>query len=464
GILCLGPAAPTITGNTISNNTTGIYCDNYSTPTISGNTFTGNVTPISADINALLNIGANILNGNANNYLSTGGQLTKDITFKLSASPYVTTSVTVPAGRTLTIEPGVIVKLQQGYNTSYGYSAIYVYGTLIADGTPDQKIVFTSIKDDSYGGDTNGDGNGSSPAAADWVGIRFYSGSVNSVLDNTVVAYAGLGDSHEPQGGFSVYTESSSLTISNNEIKNNSLYDDVGIYCNSSSPNITGNTIWNHGRGILCLGPAAPTITGNTISNNTTGIYCDNYSTPTISGNTFTGNTGYAVLTDSRAIYLNTENNYWGNESGPYDPSDDRASGGLYNPTGTGDSVSDYVDYDPWLGQEPPTLISLASFTAIPANEKVILEWVTESEIDTVGFNLYRAESEDGEYVNINSSLIPAEGLATSGASYQFIDNDVQNRKTYFYKLEDIDLNGTSTMHGPVSTTPRKVIELRVKE
>jgi len=33
----------------------------------------------------------------------------------------------------------------------------------------------------------------------------------------------------------------------------------------------------------------------------------------------------------------------------------------------------------------------------------------------------------------------------------------VQNRKTYYYKLEDIDLNGTSTMHEPVSATPRLI-------
>ena len=41
------------------------------------------------------------------------------------------------------------------------------------------------------------------------------------------------------------------------------------------------------------------------------------------------------------------------------------------------------------------------------------------------------------------------------GAAYEFVDADVQNRKTYYYKLEDIDLSGTSTMHGPVIATPR---------
>jgi hypothetical protein len=59
--------------------------------------------------------------------------------------------------------------------------------------------------------------------------------------------------------------------------------------------------------------------------------------------------------------------------------------------------------------------------------------------------------------VKINPSLIPAEGSPSQGASYQFIDEGVQNRKTYFYRLEDIDLNGISTMHGPVSAVPRGI-------
>jgi len=104
-----------------------------------------------------------------------------------------------------------------------------------------------------------------------------------------------------------------------------------------------------------------------------------------------------------------------------------------------------------------PTLIMLSSFTATPSGRKVIIEWSTASEIDNAGFNLYRAESENGEYVKINPSLIPAKGTSTSGATYQYIDKNVKNRTTYFYKLEDIDLNGKSMMHGPVSAELRRV-------
>ena len=55
----------------------------------------------------------------------------------------------------------------------------------------------------------------------------------------------------------------------------------------------------------------------------------------------------------------------------------------------------------------------------------------------------------------INDSLIPAEGSPAEGAVYIFVDEDVKNRKTYYYILEDIDLGGTPTSHGPVAATPR---------
>ncbi len=105
----------------------------------------------------------------------------------------------------------------------------------------------------------------------------------------------------------------------------------------------------------------------------------------------------------------------------------------------------------------PSTVIELSSLTATPKSSKVIIEWSTEAEIENAGFNIYRSESENGEYTKINASLIPAKGSSTQGSSYEFTDTDVKNRKTYYYKLEDIDLNGTATVHEPASATPRLI-------
>lgn len=106
------------------------------------------------------------------------------------------------------------------------------------------------------------------------------------------------------------------------------------------------------------------------------------------------------------------------------------------------------------------TLITLADLRATAGNKKITVTWMTESEISNAGFNIYRAESIDGEYIKTNASLIAAKGSATEGASYEFVDPGLQNRKTYYYKLEDIDLNGTSTLHGPVSTSPKWIFSI----
>jgi hypothetical protein len=81
---------------------------------------------------------------------------------------------------------------------------------------------------------------------------------------------------------------------------------------------------------------------------------------------------------------------------------------------------------------DSPTVINLASFTATPKAGKIILDWTTESETNNAGFNLYRSDAKDGKYTRINTSLIPAKGSPTQGASHEFVDKDVKNANVLF--------------------------------
>jgi len=55
-----------------------------------------------------------------------------------------------------------------------------------------------------------------------------------------------------------------------------------------------------------------------------------------------------------------------------------------------------------------PAAVTLAWFTATGGDGEVLLEWETASEINNIGFNLWRNTSEAGSYAKLNDSLIPS--------------------------------------------------------
>jgi len=96
------------------------------------------------------------------------------------------------------------------------------------------------------------------------------------------------------------------------------------------------------------------------------------------------------------------------------------------------------------------TEVALANFDARSDNGVVTLDWTTGNEIDNLGFNVYRSESQEGEYTRINTEMISAKGSSFAGASYSFTDENITPGATYYYKLEDMDIDGFNTFHGPV--------------
>jgi hypothetical protein len=100
------------------------------------------------------------------------------------------------------------------------------------------------------------------------------------------------------------------------------------------------------------------------------------------------------------------------------------------------------------------TAVELVSFTATGLNGEVLLEWETGSELENLGFHLYRSLSEEGPYEQITASVIPGLGSSPAGAKYSYVDSGLTNGVTYYYKLEDIETTGATELHGPVSATP----------
>ena len=110
----------------------------------------------------------------------------------------------------------------------------------------------------------------------------------------------------------------------------------------------------------------------------------------------------------------------------------------------------------PQLVLAGPTAVTLSRFEAWPIATGMHVQWETVEEVDTLGFNLYRSTTLEGSRVKLNRTLIPARNLGSPiGAVYDW--NDIfwlARPRTLFYWLEDVDIHGHTTMHGPAKLRP----------
>ncbi|MCR4573818.1 MAG: PKD domain-containing protein [Lentisphaeria bacterium] len=105
----------------------------------------------------------------------TGGTIGSGVTKTLGGNRVhkVTGNITIASGGKLIVQPGAVVKMNAGLSITVNSG-----GTLEALGNRAQPIVFTSIKDDAHGGDTNGDEDETEPQPGDW-GRIYAGGTVN---------------------------------------------------------------------------------------------------------------------------------------------------------------------------------------------------------------------------------------------------------------------------------------------
>jgi len=127
------------------------------------------------------------------------------------------------------------------------------------------------------------------------------------------------------------------------------------------------------------------------------------------------------------------------------------------NPVDT-DTAGDWSDVDsPTPDFSLP--VTLSSFAAIPTDPWVMLKWRTESEVDNLGWNIYRGEKKDGKFVKINKELIPGAGNSAMPNSYKFVDKTAIKGRQYYYYLEDVDIAGTRNKSSiiPISKEAKKL-------
>lgn len=224
---------------------------------------------------------------------------------------YVTGTVTVPEGVTLTIRSGTII----GFEPIDERSAIIVHGELYAEGAPDRMIVFGSLgKQQETKTPASGIENPSSvqpvqpsfnaaqPKAGDWQGIRIEEQSPNSRFTYCRIQHATNG----------IVCVTDTVQIERCLFSENN----IGVLCENTNPTISANEFNRNGSGAQFRGAAAPRVEYNEFTANRFGLVCEDDSRPRIQQNIIRSNYEYAIIcysTSSPEIVSNniTLNNGW---------------------------------------------------------------------------------------------------------------------------------------------------------
>ena len=108
---------------------------------------------------------------------------------------------------------------------------------------------------------------------------------------------------------------------------------------------------------------------------------------------------------------------------------------------GDGDDIS-----SPGYRFGGPLPVSLSKFRPERLDDgTIVVRWITESELNNAGFNILRSETRDGQFTQMNTSLIKGQGTTSERTTYSFPDTSAKPNVVYYYQIQDVSLDGNVT-------------------
>ena len=98
---------------------------------------------------------------------------------------------------------------------------------------------------------------------------------------------------------------------------------------------------------------------------------------------------------------------------------------------------------------QAPATVPVASDPDLPKLFNTI-KWATASEENNFGFDVYRADVEEGPFEKLNELPISGAGNTDETSYYSYMDDTIEADKIYFYYVESISLDGIREQFTPV--------------
>ncbi len=412
-------------------------------------------------------------------FTEISGDITTNTTWTKAGSPYlVRGSLYIPPGITLTVEPGVVVKID---GSASSFSGLDILGTINALGTSEDPIYFTSFYDDEVGTSIDDeeiclpDDSGEEvcesldlgdPLVGDWGELYF--DNTNSVLRNVFVRYSeysitvykssldieNLTVEHS-ETGLVVY-ENSTVEIAGGHLADITAGETVVIFNNSSfsAENLTVENIYPFFNDAIVLFNNSDLFLRESLFKDCPDNACvtvfdgrnyANSSSVSIENTVFEGGVGSGLLTFgsppasvsvasssfgsfdffaienyNRNLIVKAENNYWDDPSGPLHKT---------NPNGLGQAIYGLVDFEPWLENYPPVSCcsSVLFLPGLEASRLYLMKDGNENQLWEPNRNLDIEKLYlDQNGVPINSNVytrdIIEEGLGVQNIYKSFVD------------------------------------------
>lgn len=78
------------------------------------------------------------------------------------------------------------------------------------------------------------------------------------------------------------------------------------------------------------------------------------------------------------------------------------------------------------------------------------IRWATASEVDNFGYDVYRADREEGPFERLTPKPVAGAGTTDEPQRYAYPDKTIAEGKAYYYYVESISLDGIRERFTPI--------------